>query len=130
MGPLKEIQVLRHYRRIWDLRDGLELAFKHLFNSITIETDSLVVANIFHNVLHDDDHYNTPVLDCRWLLARLGDSPMNHVFREGNKPADTMANLGCSLTQDFCVFITPAVEVLHLIELDCDGIGSIRHYKT
>ncbi|GAA0149142.1 hypothetical protein LIER_08393 [Lithospermum erythrorhizon] len=68
-------------------------------------------------------HCNTLINDCIWLLSRIEHLGVHHIFGEGNRVADVLANLGCSLSQDFCLFYIPLLGFLVFVDFDHGGVG-------
>jgi ribonuclease HI len=72
----------------------IEIAFDNQWNNLWLETDSMLVVNAFKN---QDNCVAWPLRN-RWKNALTKTRQMNflvsHVYREGNKVADLVANFG------------------------------------
>ncbi|OIT03423.1 hypothetical protein A4A49_57577, partial [Nicotiana attenuata] len=93
------------YMEILALLHGVKLALtKKLFPLVT-ETDCLELINLlkYNNCL-----YQNLIDDCRYLLRKVNDPQLKHVFREANGVADLLAKNGCSL-DTFCILQTYAL---------------------
>ncbi|OIT27003.1 hypothetical protein A4A49_55410 [Nicotiana attenuata] len=66
------------YMEILALLNGLKLAMENNYLPLTIETDCKELINLIDN---KNCSYNL-IDDCRCLLSRAGDPPLQHVYRE------------------------------------------------
>ena len=60
--------------------------------------------------------------DCRHLVTLIPQTTIKHVFREANKSADRLANLGLNLDADFTLFSNPPVDLFSCLEADSRGL--------
>jgi hypothetical protein len=51
---------------------------------------------------------------------------INHVYRETNRGADMLANLGCEGTGETVTFDHLSTEVIQIIDDDCRGVFFLR----
>ncbi|OIS98250.1 hypothetical protein A4A49_62368 [Nicotiana attenuata] len=72
---------------------GIQMCCHHGLKNIVVESDSLLIINMINRktkahwqIIHE--------LEQIWELTRTGDFQFKHIFREGNKIADQLANLG------------------------------------
>ena len=65
-------------------------------------------------------------MDCGWLLNRLPQATVKHVFQEANHCANALAKNGCNLDVKFCVFDVPPSFVTALICSDVNGTNYCR----
>jgi ribonuclease HI len=77
---------------------AIEISFDNQWNNLWLETDSMLVVNAFKN---HDVGVAWPLRN-RWKNALIKTRQMNflvtHVFREGNKVADLVANFGLNVS--------------------------------
>ncbi|KAK2391461.1 hypothetical protein QL285_064921 [Trifolium repens] len=77
---------------------AIEIAFDNHWNNLWLETDSMLVVNAFKN---QNNCVAWPLRN-RWKNALTKTRQMNflvtHVFREGNKVADLIANFGLNVS--------------------------------
>ena len=59
--------------------------------------------------------------DCRQLVSQIPQSKFRHVYREVNRCANCMANLGAS-GADLTVFFSPHVDVIPFFEANSHGL--------
>ena len=65
-------------------------------------------------------------MDCRWLLNRVPQATVKHVFQEANYCVDALAKNGCNLDVEFYVFDAPPSFVTDLICADVNGTNYCR----
>ncbi|XP_070022415.1 uncharacterized protein LOC142177008 [Nicotiana tabacum] len=74
------------------LHAGLKLAHDKGLAPLEIDTDSMDIIQLLeHNIF---PAYTNTILECRYLLKRLGNPVVRHSFREGNKVAHFLCKLG------------------------------------
>ncbi|OIT05141.1 putative ribonuclease h protein [Nicotiana attenuata] len=71
---------------------GLQLAVTYKFTNFQIETDSASIPSLIESKF--SPLYNTLISKCRYWLKMLGNPPILHNFREGNKIAHELAQHG------------------------------------
>ncbi|KAK6778033.1 hypothetical protein RDI58_024751 [Solanum bulbocastanum] len=74
---------------------GLTLALQYEMMHLEINIDSLQLVHLLNSPLFHD----SPLLiDCRYLLRRMGDPRVSHVYREQNKLADALVAVAITTT--------------------------------
>ncbi|KAK2403171.1 hypothetical protein QL285_052632 [Trifolium repens] len=101
---------------------AIEIAHHNGWNSLWLETYSKLVLCAFKS------SSSVPmVLRNRWNNCMLYISHMNffvsHIFREGNKCADSMANIGLSLPSSVAHSWWPSLPRLLSFDFDCNRLG-------
>ena len=103
------------------LRDGLQLCRQLNACAVLIELD----AKSLVDALNNSSYYNSvisPLLDdCKLLMDQTPQVRIKHTYREANKCADHLANLGLFQSVDFLVHTDPPVKLFPLIEADLQG---------
>jgi ribonuclease HI len=94
---------------LWALRDGLSLVIDMDFLIVLIEIDAFIVVSFLSTNAPRHPCLSSLVDDCRYLLQRIPQNELKHVFREANKCADSLANLGRTQEEDFVVFDSPLI---------------------
>ncbi|KAL0004154.1 hypothetical protein SO802_011715 [Lithocarpus litseifolius] len=106
---------------IWALRDGLQLCQQMSARAVMIELD----AKSLVDVLNNSSYYNaviSPLLDdCKFLISQIPQVHVRHTYREANKCADRLANLGLSQSLDYIIHSNPPLELIPLFEADSLG---------
>ena len=102
---------------------GLRLAQEKGYRKLIVYVDSLVVAGMLKDNMLCSARHNTLVQQCRRIL-QLPDweVKVNHCFRETNRVADALANLGIGLNCEFMYFNEPPSEVSS--SLFADRVGA------
>ncbi|OIT35126.1 hypothetical protein A4A49_60188, partial [Nicotiana attenuata] len=102
------------------LLHGVKLALTENLFPLVLETDCLELINLLKS---NNCLYQNLIDDCRYLLRKVNDPQLKHVFREANGVADLLAKNGCSL-DTFCILQTYAVPpafVVHVLKRDSLG---------
>ena len=60
--------------------------------------------------------------DCKFLASQIPYLRFKHIYRETNKCADRLANLGLSQQPDFVVHYSPPEGLVSLVGDDCLGV--------
>jgi len=103
---------------------GLRLAYSLDIKRLWVQVDSSTLAGM----LKGDFKYcaeHAPILSqCKDLINHEGwQVIISHCYREANKVADTLANMGCNLSSDVVIFDYPPPEVKEVLFADCIGVG-------
>ena len=89
---------------LWPLRDDLYLAIQLGMNFLEMELDAKVIVETLSSINCSNKKYSLVLHDCRFLLSRLTEAWVVHVFRETNKCTNFLARRGCSMRENFCYF--------------------------
>ncbi|XP_050259653.1 uncharacterized protein LOC126704666 [Quercus robur] len=111
----------------WALRDGLLLADQIGVQNLVIELDAKVVVELVQSKTTSNAFYSSLLADCRSLLGKFQHFKVQHVFREVNRVADALANLGCSMQENFVVMdSSPSDVVANFVYSDAMGENLCR----
>ena len=100
--------------------DGLSLVYDMGFIRAFIVVSFLASSSIAHPSL------KTLVDDCKFLLQRISQAEVKHVFREANKCEDGLANLGRIQEDDFVLFDSPPNLIYNAFSFDMSENFSLR----
>ena len=105
---------------LWALRNGLIMSKELGISNLIVELDALSVINM----LPSDKP--CPIMelllsDCRSLFKAIPNKWIQHVYREANQCADTLARLGSSVIPSFVIFVEPPPVGANLLALDAAG---------
>lgn len=111
---------------LWGLREGLRLAKSLNLSNIVVQLDASVVVNFLTQGI-PPTHLNSVLVQEASALVK-GDwvREITHVYREGNRCADFLANFGQDIPQGSLVLMEPPAGLLPLIEHDANGIAIRR----
>ena len=76
-------------------------------NTLEVELDAKVIFDLMNNSGSPNATNDAIVADCRALISQISQVKVIHCFREGNRCADGLASLGCSLSSNFIYFSYP-----------------------
>ncbi|KAL5817729.1 hypothetical protein ACOSQ3_026107 [Xanthoceras sorbifolium] len=113
---------------LWGLLKGLKAAWDRGFRRVMVETDSMAVVEVLkkraaanhpvfgllnqcHNLLNDEN----------WRCNLV------HIFRECNRVADMLSNMGKDMDLGLCFFEEPPQMVMKSFLGDIEGVAVIRH---
>ena len=99
----------------WALRDGLLLANQIGVQNLVIELDAKVVVELVQSETTSNAFYSSLLAEYKSLLGRLGrfqHCKVQHVFREVNRVANTLAKLGCHMQKNFVIMDSPPSDVV------------------
>ena len=104
----------------WALKDGLKLALSAGIQSLVVELDAKVVANLLTTNGVTNRSYSPLLHDCKCLLRRFLRVQGVHVYREGNRCPDVLARWDNNMNEDFTVFDSlPSPEILCFVNIFC-----------
>ena len=92
---------------IWGIFKGLKLAWSTGFRKVMVESDSQAAVLLLKS---DISHYHPLyriVHACTMIMAKDWICSIHHIYRESNRAADFLANLGHPLTLGITVFDDP-----------------------
>ncbi|KAK1311932.1 hypothetical protein QJS10_CPA07g01410 [Acorus calamus] len=93
-----------------------------------IESDSTLVVNTINGNALANNKINPYATHILHLLGLLENWNLTHIFREGNRAADKMASLGLGV-QCESIFVSPPIEVAHLLNDDANEVPQYRFPK-
>ena len=111
---------------LWGFREGLTIAKGHGFTHIFAETDSEAMVKTLHNDTETSLSDSTLVADCKSLIRQFQDVKIRHVYREGNKCADFLANMGQDSNWGTTLLDHPPAEIQELLSYDKHSIVTCR----
>ena len=79
---------------LWGLREGLRLCKSLNIQHLHIEMDSATIVHVINNARCSTDALAILLLDCTTMLQQFSNYTLTHIYREGNKAADHLAELG------------------------------------
>jgi ribonuclease HI len=101
---------------------AIELAHHKGWNSLWLETDSMLVLNAFKSTSTVPYSLRNRWNNCIFFLSRMNFF-VSHIFREGNKCADTLANLGLSLPPSSSHTWWSSLPAALFADFDCNRLG-------
>ena len=113
------------------MRDGLNLVVQLGIGCLEVELDAKVVIEMLNNADSANSaniKFSSLLSDCRFLIARVTQVRVTHVYREVNRCADFLAKKGCCLREDFVIFETSPLD--KLLVSDVNGLYYYRQIAT
>ena len=103
---------------LWALKDGLSLARQLDILNINIELDADVLVHLLTNPSSLNLMLEPLLNDWRNLIKAFPNYIMTHIFREANKCADKLANMGATLSSDFLLLYEPPPVMANMLAFD------------
>lgn len=111
---------------LWGVVFGLEIAWDKGLRRVHVEIDSKVVLRFIEKGVQPTHPLASLVLRCQDLLTRDLVVRFGHVFREGNRVADSLANVAFSLSLGLHLFDFPPPASCSIVLDDVRGISFPR----
>jgi ribonuclease HI len=106
---------------LWGVFEGLSLAYRPGFRNVELEVDSeTVVCVIKTGCLKSNGGYSL-LKRIKQLMAKDWRVEVSHIYREANKYADAMANIGCLQDFNFEFYDCCPVSIRDVYNLDMMG---------
>ncbi|XP_019255539.1 PREDICTED: uncharacterized protein LOC109234131 [Nicotiana attenuata] len=108
------------------LQSGLNLAYEKRLAPLEIDTDSTDIIKLLqHNISPAITNF---ILECRYLLNKLGNPVIRHSFREGNKVAHFLCKWGSKhhLSSTTIILHSPPDAVKKAIQDDKNEVLTTR----
>ena len=103
---------------------GLKLAFQMNIDQLWVQVDSATLAGLLKGDIMVPAEHQPLLHQCHDLLQQDGWRVIiSHCYREANKVADALANIGCNLSSTLAIFDRPPPEIQELLFADSIGVG-------
>lgn len=89
-----------------------------------MEIDSQLVLGFLRKWVGIVQPLFSPVVRCQSFITREWVFQFNHIFREVNSIADSLANFAFSLDLRFCLLLEPLINISRLLFNDATGLFS------
>ena len=107
---------------LWVLRDGLQLCLEMHAQFVVIKVDAKAIVESLNSPTFSSSSVSPLMDECKHMANRLPQVMFSHIFREANRCADFLASLGTLLENDFIIFTSPPVDLIHFLEADANGV--------
>ena len=114
----------------WGLYEGLDMAWKTGHRQVIVETDSLCLVQLLAQELPVNHPLFSIIQGCSELISADWCCVVKHVYREGNRLADSLARLGHGLTSGIQYFEALPFEVYLFFQDDWKGLAIPRSYRS
>lgn len=110
---------------LWGIFRGLELVQSQGMEAVEIDSDSTAAIALIMEEAPTHSPYLVLIQECKALMASTGCS-LKHIYREGNKVADKLANIGVEQEHKWVSHISPPADIIPLLEADMRGVAFER----
>jgi ribonuclease HI len=111
---------------LWGIYEGLCLARRREVTKLEIRTDSQVIAHSLQNQTDGSVMGSVLIRKIRDLLNGPWEVKIIHIYREANRCADMLANMGSEGTSGIEFFVNPPVRVRQIVRDDVRGVAVPR----
>lgn len=112
---------------LWGLREGLLLCKSLGLQHLQVEMDSEVIVNLLQERSKEQDALATLLIDCRSLLQYFDNVSVIHVYREENKAADLLAEMGHQAEHGTTILQEPPTALNYILDGDKRGPAATRY---
>lgn len=95
-----------------------------------VELDTKALVDALNNPFYVNSIISSLFDDCRRLAAQIPHLSIKHTYREANRCADLLANLGSCQSLDFISYSCPPVDLVPLVAAGCQGLYFDRFYPV
>lgn len=110
---------------LWGIFRGLELVQSQGMEAVEVESDSATTIALIEGEAPAHSPHKTLIQECKAMLAATG-CFLIHTYREGNKVADKLANIGVDQEDKWVSHIVPPTDIIPLLEADMRGVAYER----
>ncbi|MCH86415.1 putative non-LTR retroelement reverse transcriptase [Trifolium medium] len=107
---------------LWGVHEGLLYAWRLGFTAVKLNIDSIAVVDAIKNGRKSSSIRNSLVKQIRRSLELDWDIKIVHAYRESNKCADALANIGCTLDREIIHYDSCPNQIRNLVLDDEMGI--------
>ncbi|XP_031126953.1 uncharacterized protein LOC116029190 [Ipomoea triloba] len=111
---------------LWGLREGLKIAVNRGLKKLIVETDSNAMIQALSKDADSRPEADTLIADCKFLLSKIQELELAHVFREGNQCADYLANMGQDNHWGTLILNRPPDGVINILSRDAMNVATRR----
>ncbi|KAL5822912.1 hypothetical protein ACOSQ3_020836 [Xanthoceras sorbifolium] len=114
---------------IWGIFEGIKLVWEASYKKVVIELDSKSAVELLLSDFSEDHPLFTLLINCRNLIRGCWVRVVQHVFRESNRVADNLANLGQDLGLEVVFFKEPPSSIVDVFIEDCLSLAVARQVR-
>jgi ribonuclease HI len=111
---------------LWGVVEGLRYAYRLGFKQIELNIDSEAVVRVIKNGTSNSAMGSSLLKHIKNLLAMDWIVEISHTYREANKCADVLANIGCSLSYDVVFYDSCPDNISDIYVSDTQGSSTPR----
>lgn len=106
---------------------GIDMAKEMGITKLEIQMDNEACVHVLKNMEFNGGECCHIINHFRWLLAQdTWETRIIHCYREGNKVADKLANIGVEQTDRLMMYHSPIAEIANLLREDFIGVTTPR----
>ncbi|KAK7839899.1 putative ribonuclease h protein [Quercus suber] len=107
---------------LWALRDEIAMALNLNIDKLIINVDASEVINLFSKPSNTNRLAQPIVNECRSMLQAFLEYRMQHCYRETNRVADLLANIGRCQEDSLVSYVNPPFVVMEALNYDSNAV--------
>ncbi|KAI9186180.1 hypothetical protein LWI28_014484 [Acer negundo] len=107
--------------------DGSRNSISGMITAVLVESDSLNVVKMMNEETKRNHPCFSIIQSCKNLMRLDWDRSIDHVYREGSKLVDGLANMGQSMDTGIVFFDNTPCEMVLIFESDFNDLSCFRH---
>ncbi|GAU30604.1 hypothetical protein TSUD_392950 [Trifolium subterraneum] len=111
---------------LWGLLEGISIARSMGFNKLEVQMDSEIIVSIINKHGHGNVSGWSIIKKIRSLLSLDWSVKICHFYREANRCADMLANMGCVHNHGTLIYNQPLTNLRQLLDDDNRGVSFLR----
>jgi ribonuclease HI len=111
---------------LWGLLEGLSMARSMGFNKLEVQMDSEIIVNIINKHGQGSVSGWSIIKKIRSLLSLDWSVKICHIYREANRCADMLANMGCVHNHGTLSYHQPPTDLMQVLDDDIRGVSFPR----
>jgi ribonuclease HI len=115
---------------LWGIFEGMKLAKSRNIPRLEVQVDSTAVLQCLSSANNGSIRGRSLVRKIQGLMEQDIEVQFKHVYREANKVADWLANLGCTLANGSIFYEFPPREVQALVDDDVSEVSTSRMIRV
>jgi ribonuclease HI len=115
---------------LWGIFEGMKLAKSRNIPRLEVQVDSTAVLQCLSSANNGSIRGRRLVRKIQGLMEQDIEVQFKHVYREANKVADWLANLGCTLANGSIFYEFPPREVQALVDDDVSEVSTSRMIRV
>ncbi|XVF22870.1 hypothetical protein REPUB_Repub12eG0208500 [Reevesia pubescens] len=111
---------------LYAIFSGLNLAWQRGYKKVILESDSMLAVNKVNKPLEERDPLTRIIIKCKRLLLLDWDCNVCHIYREGHRCADMLADLAKKCVWGLTVLDDPPSTIYQIMCVDYRGVAYPR----
>ncbi|PNY05004.1 ethylene responsive transcription factor 1b [Trifolium pratense] len=111
---------------MWGVLEGLRYVRRLGFRKVELNIDSVAVVQVIKSARIQSSQGSALARQIWRMMAMNWEVEVHHTYREANRCADALANMGCNLGYDITIFNSCPIQLSAIFAADNMGITTPR----